>query len=253
MMIAPINPIRAHRSGIACAIAVATSILLSGCASGPKKDAQYPSAVSEQKAAITPVDYGIDVAQRALPSLTNSVRQPAHYQHVYVEGMSEAAESVKTLPLADAVANNVLASSDKRVRKFELDADRLQWAVLDRSGNRPSSIEGVGGAGVDSENLSEVNFDLNETVIINPERLDKLIKKARLVSGAFYIVGYADESGIEVKNYYLSQDRSISVATYLANHGIHASRIKNYGAGISRIYSGLDRNRRASVSFLIEE
>jgi outer membrane protein OmpA-like peptidoglycan-associated protein len=231
---------------------LAAALALGGCATSA--DSQVAESVSNRVPASTKVkDAGIDVAQRALPSLSNSVRQPAHYQHVYVEGDSQAAVSLKTLPLADAVANDILASSNRTVRKFDLDASKLRWTVVERAGDRPSLIEGVGGAGVDTGNLTEVNFDLNETVIINPERLEGLVRKAQLVSGLFYVVGYADESGIESKNYTLSQQRAESVAAYLKQHAIHSSRIKSNGAGISRLYSGLDRNRRVSVTFLIEE
>ena len=226
--------------------------LLSGCAA-VRKDADSGKSDMAVMAKTIELDRGIDVAQRALPTITDSVRQPAHYQHVYVEPGSIAADSIKTLPLVDAVANDVLASNDRSVRKFTLDSDNLRWAVLEKAAARPSQIEGVGGAGVESANLSEVNFDLNETVIINPDRLEKLIRKARLVSGLFYIVGYADESGIESINLTLSQERADSVVAFLSVNGVHSTRIKSSGAGISRIYSGLDRNRRASVSFLIEE
>ena len=233
--------------------ALTATFVLGGCATRSDSNVAAESVSKHASSVKRVTNAGIDVAQRALPTLSDSVRQPAHYQHVYVDGDSQAAVSLKTLPLADAVANDVLASSNRTVRKFDLDSSKLKWAVLERAGERPSQIEGVGGAGVDTGNLSEVNFDLNEIAIINPERLDKLVRKAQLVSGMFYVVGYADESGIESKNYTLSQQRAESVAAYLANHAIHSSRIKSNGAGISRLYSGLDRNRRASVSFLIEE
>lgn len=227
----------------------ATSVFVSGCAGSPEKAIVELRAPSVNMAR---VDRGIEVTQRALPTKIDAARQPAHYQHVYVDSLSDVAESLKTIPLADAVANDVLASSDLKVRRMNIDQSKLNWVVLDRATTRPLEIEAVGGFGIDRENLSEVYFDLNETVILSPERLDKLIQKAQKVSGKFYIVGYADESGIEAKNYLLSQERAAAVAAYLAARNVHSSRINNYGAGVSHLYQGLDKNRRASVSFLIE-
>lgn len=233
-------------------ILLATTALFTGCTSHVKLSQENPTIPKAVDESSQRIDKGIESAQRALPTLSDAAHQPAHYQHVYVDSLSDASESLKTITLADAVANDVLASSDFKVRKMDLDSSKLKWVVLDRADSRPTDIEAVGGSGIDRENLSEVNFNLNETVIINTEKLDNLIEKANRVSGVFYIVGFADESGIEAKNYLLSQDRAVSVSTYLASRNIHPSRIHHSGAGVSRLYQGLDQNRRASVSFLIE-
>lgn len=226
----------------------ASAALLSGCAVSPEPVVPLTTPQIET----TRTDHGIETAQRALPTKVDAARQPAHYQHVYVDSLSEASESLKTLSLADAVANDVLSSNNLKIQQLNLDNSKLKWIVLDRSAMRPSEIEAVGGYGIEKENLSEVNFELNQTGIINPERLDKLIQKAQKVSGVFYVVGYADESGLEAKNYLLSQERSASVSAYLISHNVNPSRIHSSGAGVSHLYQELNQNRRASVSFLIE-
>lgn len=195
----------------------------------------------------------IHSTQRALPSMADAAIQDAHYQHVYVDSSTEAATTLKTIPLADAVQNNILASSDEPVQRLQLDPKKLVWVVLDGKTVSPVVIEGVGGHGIDSDNFAEVNFHLNEVQITNPDHLDGLISKAKKVNGIFYIVGYADESGLESKNLLLSENRSKSVSDYLIAHGIAPDRIQHNGAGVSRLHPGLDPNRRASVSFLIRD
>lgn len=211
-----------------------------------------PPAASDGHRVHTRTD--IDVAHRALPTLVSNVEQPAHYQHVYIDPLSPSAGSLQTITLDDAVKHGVLASSDFQTKPLsKIDPDGLKWSVLERGYKRPTEIEGVGGVGIENNNFAEVNFDLNQTDILNPDHLTKLITKAGRVSGVFHVVGYADESGIESRNLKLSAERAQAVAQALTSAGVNRSRVVDSGAGVSRLYPGLRANRRASVTLLIAE
>ena len=202
--------------------------------------------------AISQPPYGVDSAFRALPTTKNVVEQPAHYQHVYIESSSKNAGSIQTITLRDAVDHNVLASSDLQVKRLsKVDTGGLNWVVLDKGNVTPSPLEGVAGANATPITFAEVNFDLNLTEIINPQKLLPLVQLASRVGGIFYVVGYADESGIESKNITLADARAKSVRSALVDAGINPTRIFANGAGISRIYPGLDLNRRTSISFKV--
>lgn len=194
---------------------------------------------------------GIEVASRALPTQQATVVQPAHYQHVYVDSSDPQAGSLQTVTLKDAVENNVLASTDKKVQR--IDKNGLNWLVFDKSARQPSEIEAVGGIDVLNNNSVEVNFDTDKTDILNIENLQPLIVKASRVSGVFYVVGYADETGSEGKNELLSQNRAKSVVDTLVAAGVNRSRINDFGAGVSHLYSDLALNRRTSVLFNIDD
>lgn len=197
---------------------------------------------------------GIESAQRALPTRSNTVSEPAHYQHVYIDTKEPNAGSLQTISLGDAVRSNVLASSELQAKPLaKIAPESLSWVVLDRGFSRPSSIEGVGGAGLMPSTFVEVNFPLNETVPIQPERLKSLTDIAKRVGGIFFVVAYADESGIEASNKLLSDERAKAVAQALMDAGVNPTRVKAVGAGISRLYPGLDANRRASVTFRVVE
>lgn len=225
--------------------------LLTGCATGVKPEATE-AAHAPVAVVVPPVAAnGIESAQRALPTLVTNVTQNAHYDHVYVDSRDANARSLKTITLEDAVAHDVLASSPFPVVRQEIDPSKLQWVTFDNADSRPSSIEGVGGSGVEDGNYVEVNFDVDKTEILNREKIQPLIAKAGRVSGIFYVVGYADETGIEAKNRTLSTNRAISVKELLAQANIHPSRIIDSGAGVSRTYPHLALNRRASISFKV--
>jgi outer membrane protein OmpA-like peptidoglycan-associated protein len=179
------------------------------------------------------------------------VKQPAHYQHVYVESSDPSATSLKTITLRDAVYSDVLASSDLKVQK--INKDRLNWLVMGAAPKQPTEIEGVGGFDVISNNNVEVNFDTDKTDILNLANLQPLVQKASRVSGTFYVVGYADETGIEQKNELLSQNRAQSVVSVLVSAGVNRTRIIDAGAGVSTLYTELALNRRAAVSFYVDE
>lgn len=208
-------------------------------------------AVLPESPRIEPV---IDAAQRALPTRTTNVLERAHYQHVYIDKSASNSGSLQTISLEDAVNSNVLASSPLQAKPLDhIDPQSLTWIVLDRGFARPSSLEGAGGAGLTTTTFAEVNFALNETVILQPERLKTLTDLAQRIGGIFYVVAYADESGLEASNKTLSEERAKSVAEALTAAGVNASRVKATGAGISRIYQGLDANRRASITFRVVE
>jgi outer membrane protein OmpA-like peptidoglycan-associated protein len=201
-----------------------------------------------------PTPIGIDTGQRALPTISSNISLPAHYQHVYIDTSMKNASSLQTISLADAVSSNVLASSDFQVQTLaKIDPVKLKWAVLDRGFERPKEIEGVGGAGAQANNFSEVNFIWNGTDILNPDRLQALVSLASRVGGVFHVVGYADESGVEASNKTLSEERAKAVVTALTAAGVNPSRVLAAGAGVSRLYRGLDANRRASIAFRVVE
>lgn len=224
--------------------------LLTGCATGVKTES---AVVSDKPVAVAPalVEHGIESAQRALPTVVTNVKQVAHYDHVYIDSSDVNARSLKTITLEDAVAHDVLASSPLPVVRQEIDASKLEWVTFDSGFERPTSIEGVGGFGVEDGNFVEVNFDVDKTEILNKEKISPLIDKAARVSGIFYVVGYADETGIESKNKALSLNRAISVKEMLVQANIHPTRVIGTGAGVSRTYPELSSNRRASIVFKV--
>lgn len=225
--------------------------LVAGCATHTTTS---QGAQSRPDAADNRVDQGIESAQRALPTRVGNVKQTAHYQHVYIDSMDENAGSLQTIPLEDAVANNVLASSPLQVKNLDaVEGNGQRWVVMDVGFARPTDIEGVGGADVHSKLFSSVHFNLNETEILDKSRLEELLKLASRVSGMFYVVGYADETGIESKNLTLSKDRAQAVADTLIAGGVNATRVKVSGAGVSRLYSTLAENRHASITFRVLE
>jgi outer membrane protein OmpA-like peptidoglycan-associated protein len=195
---------------------------------------------------------GIDTAMRALPSSASNVRQPAHYQHVYIDSQDKNAGSLQTITLEDAVKSNVLASSELQAKRLDkIDPASLKWLVLEKGFPRPGDLEGVGGADVKPNNFTEVHFDVNQTDILDRSQLEAMIKLASRLEGVFYVVGYADETGVEASNVTLSQDRAAAVSQALVSAGVNSTRVKTAGAGVSRTYSTLAENRRASISFRV--
>lgn len=222
---------------------------LTGCAT--QKPSEATVATKSETVLVTSgvALTGIETAQRALPTVVTNATQNAHYDHVYIDSKDADARSLRTIPLADAVAHNVLASDPKPVVRQELDPSKLLWFVTDKGDKRPSNLEGIGGFGIGDGNYVEVNFDVDKTAILNPDRVQFLIDKAKRVSGMFYVVGYADETGIESKNETLSKNRAISVKGMLTEASIHPTRIVDAGAGVSRTYPDLASNRRVSITF----
>ena len=230
-------------------ISLAVLVLMAGCTSAPQVAAVDLAAPAPVKTR------GVDVAARALPTRTTTIAEPARYEHVYIDTASSSATSLQTITLEDAVKSEVLASSELQVKPLsKIDEKALNWIVLDATGYKtPSAIEGVGGAGIEDGHFAEVNFPLNGTDVLNEDHLASLIAKARRVAGVFNVVGYADESGIYQSNVELATERAKVVATLLVDAGISRTRVIDVGAGISHLYPGLDANRRASVTFRIEE
>lgn len=222
---------------------------LSGCATQMQSEAPVAAKTEDVLVTSAVALTGIETAQRALPTVVTNATQKAHYDHVYIDSKDPDARSLRTIPLADAVANNVLASNPRPVVRQELDPSKLSWFVNDKADKRPSGLEGVGGYGIGDGNYVEVNFDVDKTVILNPDRVEFLIDKAKRVSGMFYVVGYADETGIEAKNETLSKNRALSVKGMLTEANIHSTRIVDSGAGVSRTYPDLASNRRVSITF----
>ncbi|MDE6010506.1 MAG: OmpA family protein [Muribaculaceae bacterium] len=67
------------------------------------------------------------------------------------------------------------------------------------------------------------------------------------------VVGYTDNTGTEQLNQTLSEERAQSVATYLENHGVSASRVKTIGEGwndpiaSNSTAAGRAQNRRVEI------
>jgi outer membrane protein OmpA-like peptidoglycan-associated protein len=196
---------------------------------------------------------GIDTSQRALPTLSTTVVQPAHYQHVYIDTANPNAGSIQTITLDDAIKSEVLASNELQAKPLKLDQKSMAWLVLDRDFSRPTELEGVGGEMAQANAFAEVNFALNKAEVLNPERVLKLAELAKRLSGAFNVIGYADESGLDIPNTKLANDRAAAVAELLVANGVNSSRITATGAGISRAYPTLEANRRASIAYRVIE
>lgn len=213
------------------------------------------SASAQQAPVLDPNGKAVSISagSRAMPTQTTSVVEPARYQHVFVDSKSPSGRTVQTISLQDAVANDVLASSELEIQRQQaIERGSLVWIVTEAGGvRRPSDLEGAGGEGAAAVNASEVNFALNEADILNPERLSSLLRVASRLNGVFHVVGYADETGPESLNAMLSKQRADSVAQFLKDQGVNESRIQAKGAGVSLLYPGLPENRRATVVFMV--
>lgn len=226
-------------------VAILSSSLLAACVSSP---IQTEPEQTPDKPSV------IDMVQRALPTQAANAMHSAHYAHVYIDTSAKSAQSLQTITLADAIASEVLASSDLQVKPLEkIDTKALQWVVLGKGYSTPTPLEGVGGTGIKGGTFAEVNFAINDSEILNRDPIAELVNKFSRVSGVFHVVGYADETGIEAKNLTLSEDRANAVVLALTAAGVHKTRIVHSGAGISRVYPELAANRRASVSFKVDE
>ena len=157
------------------------------------------SASAQQAPVLDPNGKAVSISagSRAMPTQTTSVVEPARYQHVFVDSKSPSGRTVQTISLQDAVANDVLASSELEIQRQQaIERGSLVWIVTEAGGvRRPSDLEGAGGEGAAAVNASEVNFALNEADILNPERLSSLLRVASRLNGVFHVVGYADETG----------------------------------------------------------
>lgn len=231
----------------------AAALGLAGC-TGPSSRVQgQGTAKPREEVAQLATERTIYVHQRALPSRITNVAQPAHYQHVFIDSADPAALTVQTISLEDAVASNVLASAELEVRPLRpLAGGDLTWAVVERDFRRPSELEGIGGADAQKTVFRELKFEVGKADVLDKSTLDDLLRLASRVDGLFYVVGYADESGVESKNKALSLDRARAVAQHLEAGGVHPGRIRASGAGVSRLYRDLQDNRRVSVSFLVD-
>jgi outer membrane protein OmpA-like peptidoglycan-associated protein len=73
----------------------------------------------------------------------------------------------------------------------------------------------------------------------------------RLQSRRFLVEGHTDVVGSEDSNMRLSQQRALSVATYLQQHGVRPNRLAVQGYGKTQLMSGIPptdgRNRRVEI------
>lgn len=229
----------------------ASALGLAGCTTPAPPQAQLAlRAPSPAPAPMQPRQ--VEVAQRALPTRTGNITQPAHYQHVYIDPRDDASRTVQTISLQDAIHNQVLASADFEVKALEaLSAKPLQWIVLDRGFARPSELEGVGGASAKPTTFADVFFAVGQAHVSDMAAVNALTQLAARLDGVFHVVGYTDETGAEAPNKALSLARAHAVKDLLVAGGVHPGRIEVAGAGVSRTFEGLQANRRASISFRV--
>ncbi len=226
--------------------------LVSGCAknqviSAPEPPVQIPAS---------PI---IHLTERATPTTGSTATTNAHYEHVFLDGNAQDHRSLKTIALNDAINNDVLINSDLQTQT--LDSKRLRsrlsagpsWLVMDKGYPKPTRKEAVGGEGIDAGMDAEVYFDLNETLMKNPDRLTAMVERSRLIAGEFYVVGYTDATGGEKQNEKLSQERAKAVADALVEAGINKTRVQFKGVGVSNKHSTHELNRRAMVLFVTED
>jgi len=182
---------------------------------------------------------GVEVGQRALPTHGKNARTNAHVDHVFLDSGAAGYRSVETITIEDAVANDVLATSDFEIvdlKRSHIQGASVEIVRLDRALQRPTQKESVGGYGIDDGISSEVNFDLGESVMLNPEKLSHLVEMAAEIPGQFTVVGYTDPQGSLSLNLGLSISRADAVAEALVNAGVHPSRISVQGMGVSTKY-----------------
>lgn len=84
--------------------------------------------------------------------------------------------------------------------------------------------------------------------------LDKValaLNDPRLQAKRFIVEGHTDVVGSDESNMRLSQQRALSVATYLQQHGVRADRLAVQGYGKTQLLAGIPptdgRNRRVEI------
>lgn len=241
---------KSYRSSVCVLFAVCFS--LAGCSLFNSK---APDGSQESRLGSGLGILGVEVTQRALPTSGGGAVTNAHYDHVYVDPAWSGSKYLQTITLDDAVQNNVLIDNDLAAKSLVLTkaGESLRWVVFEAGFERPSTKEAVGGAGIEDGLHAEVNFDLNEVEMINPEKLTALVERGRLISGSYFVVGYTDPTGTERGNMKLAQLRALAVAESLMDAGVHKSRIQHKGVGISKNYPTNEQNRRAAIAFVADE
>jgi outer membrane protein OmpA-like peptidoglycan-associated protein len=227
--------------------------LLSGCA-----NEMVVVSTPTPQAPILPSPV-IQLSERATPTTGSTATTKAHYEHVFLDGNAKDRRSLKSIELNDAINNDVLINSDLQTQT--LDSKRLRsrvnagstWVVMDKVYPKPTRKEAVGGEGIDAGMDAEVYFDLNETLMKNPERLTAMVERSRLIAGEFYVVGYTDATGGEKQNEKLSQERAKAVSDALIEAGINKTRVQSKGLGVSSKHPSHELNRRAIVVFVAED
>jgi len=233
--------------------AIALSVVaLSGCSVWNRVVKGEPQAVSPPVAPPPTFEgRGIGATERALPTRLTTVQQSARYEPVFVDADDDMSGSLQTISLSDAVANQVLASSDLLLNRLEsLDQTAFSWVVLSKDFPRPNELEALAGAGARSSAFAEVHFAPKEAGILDVNRLDPLLKLSSRVSGIFYLVGYGDERGKLTD--VLALDRATAVADALKAGGVNPSRIQVFAGGVSDTYREPERNRRVTIAFHVQ-
>jgi outer membrane protein OmpA-like peptidoglycan-associated protein len=237
-------------SFLIAAIALSAAAL-SGCSVWNRVVKGEPQAVSPPVAPPTFEGRGIGAAERAVATRITTAKQPAHYEPVFVDTHDEQSASLQTISLQDAVAHDVLASSELLVNTLDhLDTKGLEWLVLGRGDARPNELEALAGAGARSSAFAEVRFAPKEADILNVTQLDALLKLSSRVGGVFYLVGYGDERG--KSSDVLALERANAVANALKAGGVNPSRIQVFAGGVSDTYREPERNRRVTIAFHVQ-
>lgn len=216
-----------------------------------------PLQVVETPPNIGSPTYRARVLQRAVQTEGATSVTPAHYDHVIAGPNSPAITSLKTIPLLDAVQNNVLIEQDYAVKEISSINDApKKWVVLEGPIDRPSPLEGAGGDRIEDGIYAVVPFEKTQYQASDlSSLLGNMVRRAQLVPGAFYVVGYtkkgerADPSNELKKN--LSTERALFVAKAIEDAGIAKSRIKVSDGGVSSLDSSDHPASRVSVSFRV--
>ncbi|MGQ0620455.1 MAG: OmpA family protein [Panacagrimonas sp.] len=103
---------------------------------------------------------------------------------------------------------------------------------------------------------SDVSFDINSATL-RPDALNTYAKIASILKTydktVIHVVGHTDSTGSAELNQGLSERRSASVSTYLAQNGVVAARVREEGRGYREpvadngTVEGRTRNRRVDI------
>jgi hypothetical protein len=273
---------RKQRAGLLGVVAICA--LLAGCAStdgsvdqavGPSQDSSareqaigpFDAITETGRHVVAPLafrDYPVTtgsphyrgrVLQRAIQTEGATSVTPAHYGHVIAGPNSPAISSLSTIPLADAVHNNILIDQDYAVKEItSIKETPKKWVILEKPFDRPSEMEGAGGEKIEDGIYAVVPFEKKQYQADNLSTLlGPMVRRAQVVPGAFYVVGYTKQGeradpANELKNK-LSKERALFIAKAIEDAGIPKSNIKVSDGGVSHLDTSDHPASRVSVSF----
>lgn len=129
------------------------------------------------------------------------------------------------------------------------DLSNLRWLVFEGAQIKPTDLEAVAGAEIYEIFFKESFFEEGSQDPIEwDESLgQKIVTRANRLGSPVWVIGYSDEVGSLRQNKQIALARAKAVSGLLQAAGLNPEQIRVVGAGISKKYDGLDKNRRVEI------